>query len=160
VDTLPDILRHVQPGEVQIPPEQWDALVDAATRGNLGAGGYADATGTVYRRPGCDPGHPWQFAMLTTPLAAANSTAVTGATPKGWAYAYGLTHNANVAGWVPDPSTIDNFGNDLLTVYAPPMLAVTDLIPAGYCVKIEWLADPVQPGWYVTAAQCAMAAAQ
>ena len=101
---------------------------------------------------------PWRFAQLTTPLYTSDSTsAPTGAT-KGSATAYLLLRNSNNTAWTFDPSTTPP--NSPITVYAPPLMLASDVMGAGYAIKIEWLADAVQPGWYVTAAQCAMAAAQ
>jgi hypothetical protein len=103
---------------------------------------------------------PWRFAQLTTPLYTSDSTSAPTGAAKGSAKAYALVRNSDNTAWTYDPATIDAFGNGLLTVYAPPLMLASDVMGAGYAIKIEWLADAVQPGWYVTAAQCAMAAAQ
>jgi hypothetical protein len=148
VDGLPDILRHVEPGQKQIPPEQWDALVDAATRGNLGAGGYADSTGTVYRSRSTLRVWAWQFAQLTTSLVTWNSTLLTGSTlANGTARAAPLVALSG-GGWAADPNA------STVTVYAPPMMGANDFLPSGSYVMIQWFADPVQPGWYVVASNC------
>ena len=91
---------------------------------------------------------PNRFAQLTTSLVTWNSTLVTNSgMANGSAGASAVVFSSD-SGWGTDPST------DALTVYAPPMMGPNDFLPTGSWVMIQWFADPVQPGWYVVAANC------